>query len=1681
MADVKLTGELSMDTSQGEASVDKFGKSANRMAREVEQSAGKAGAAVGKIGDGAEKSGVQFSRQERSITESVKRATTQLELLGKTASQKLEFKISTQGLDAAKFEPALQKLRELEAQAARAGAAGTKSLDNMGMSAKATSAALRNVPAQFTDIVVSLQGGQAPLTVLLQQGGQLKDMFGGIGPAFKALGGYVLSIVNPFTVAAAGVAAFGFAMASLNNKDSALLVLSTQLAGTGRASVAAVGDIKLLIKELNGVAGVSKASATAILAEFAKVSDLGGAMFRGLGSSVADFAAATGTDLPSAARKLAEAFADPAKGVKALEDSLGTLTAAQILTIEKMAEMGDKSGAQVAMMEALKIATQGLAEQAMTPLGKATEGLSNAWDGLTGAMGKSDTLHAANRILASMIDTAATLAVKLSQLKLPDFLRNQFSGGLNGMVYSAITGGAQQGVTGTWNEGGAGGSFAPTASETDKQIKAALDATKAYGTQASAMTALKGVAKQAKDALKELESQNKGTGIEATTLRDRIAGVNDKLKEMAKRAAGPAPKAVSIAGESEVAGIRARIVAGEAYIQSMKAEGLAGKELNEGEKLAIRIQKELEGGLKGVALANKQKALTAAQSLAAVLRESDALKESLKSQQDFEKLRDKEIAGQEASILKMEEKALAMEDQVRMYSMGKEAIEALNIARLQEQIDILAGFGNSAEQIALIEKEIDARKRLAAATDAKDGLDAGVKAAKAADAEWKKTAASIENTLTDSLMRAFEGGKGFAQAMKDTIVNMFKTMVLRPIVSAVMSPVSAAIGGTLGMTGAANAAEGGSNLLSNASSLNSLYSAGSQALFGASVGASTASLAAANTVGMLGGDAIGTLIAANGAWAGVAAGATSAATATAAIAANVAMVAGEGVALAAGTTAAAAAAAGGTAAAGGAAATGVLAAMGPAGWIALAAVAAYAIFGGSDKKPTASTGDSSLGFDANGQELSRLGVDAYRYKALASADADNVVRGMRDSYMAATKSLGIEASASAFSYNANTGKNGEKPNFAVTGGVGGSRYDSGEVSATKEALSLQASRVLLTALQGSELPKYLAGVFDGLTASAMTQEQIEYVLQGAQAFATLHKQLQALPFQNLTDLSFSATKALIAASGGLEQLGTNLTAYYEGFYSAEEKRAQTIKSINEATAGSGLDAATATEEAFRAMVQGQDLATEAGVKNTASLLGVAGAFYALGEKLRTLKQETQGLEIGLLRASGNTAGADAAQYAVDTKGLTAAEKAIFDYNDSLKKQIVVAESLMKLIDQSKEKQIALLRAQGDTAGADAAQRAIDIKTFGAAEAAAYDYNAALQKQIEVTTSLASMTAAAADLQVELMRAQGDAAGADAAQRLIAIKNYSAAEISAYDYNAALKSQVSALSNATAAMKALQSDANSLQVQLLTAQGNTAGALALSREQQLAGAIPVGSTPAQIAAITAAQKANFALEDQITALNAQAAANAAAAAEADRAASAAESLKSAWQSVTDTIFDEVRRIRGLVDGEGAMGYAQAQSQFAITTAQARAGSQDAAKLLPGLSQALLTLAEANATSLIELQIIRAQTAGSLSATGGALASRQGLNIPSFDVGTNYVQRDMLAQIHEGEAIVPRAYNPAAGGSDKGNAELLAEIRQLNARIARMESHAEKTRASSELTARVLDDASRGKQPLTMETA
>ncbi|MBV1814529.1 phage tail tape measure protein [Pseudomonas viridiflava] len=102
-----------------------------------------------------------------------------------------------------------------------------------GVSTAQTQAALRQLPAQFSDIFTSLAGGQNPLLVLIQQGGQIKDSFGGIGPTLDVFGNKVKSILGiGGGIGAAADAAENFSSGAKAAGDSA------EAAGQGLGAMA---------------------------------------------------------------------------------------------------------------------------------------------------------------------------------------------------------------------------------------------------------------------------------------------------------------------------------------------------------------------------------------------------------------------------------------------------------------------------------------------------------------------------------------------------------------------------------------------------------------------------------------------------------------------------------------------------------------------------------------------------------------------------------------------------------------------------------------------------------------------------------------------------------------------------------------------------------------------------------------------------------------------------------------------------------------------------------------------------------------------------------------------------------------------------------------------------------------------------------------------------------------------------------------------------------------------------------------------------------------------------------------------------------------------------------------------------------------------------------------------------
>lgn len=210
-------------------------------------------------------------------------------------------------------------------------------LSKTGMTAKQTAAALRGVPAQFTDIAVSLQGGQNPLTVFLQQGGQLKDMFGGAGEAARALGGYVVGLVTPFTVAAAAVAALALAYKQGSDEATAF---NTALITSGNAAGATSDQLAGLAQEISSTAG-TVGKAASVLAQLAGSSRIAVESFDEIAIAAIKWEEATGKAAEETVKDFEKIAKDPVKSIRELNDSMNFLTAATYSQIVALQKQGD--------------------------------------------------------------------------------------------------------------------------------------------------------------------------------------------------------------------------------------------------------------------------------------------------------------------------------------------------------------------------------------------------------------------------------------------------------------------------------------------------------------------------------------------------------------------------------------------------------------------------------------------------------------------------------------------------------------------------------------------------------------------------------------------------------------------------------------------------------------------------------------------------------------------------------------------------------------------------------------------------------------------------------------------------------------------------------------------------------------------------------------------------------------------------------------------------------------------------------------------------------------------------------------------------------------------------------------------------------------------------------------------
>ncbi len=1055
---------------------------------------------------------------------------------------------------------------------------------------------------------------------------------------------------------------------------------------------------------------------------------------------------------------------------------------------------------------------------------------------------------------------------------------------------------------------------------------------------------------------------------------------------------------------------------------AQEREELAGAgALTESQRIRIKLDQDLAAGRVKLSAQNERAVRLALEELSASEASALAAKTLAKANLDAAASREKYLTSLSTGLDKIQADIAAQIEATERMGLSKEAIAELDAAKLEMlatdlELQAIKAMDRNLDQQtydalkkqAAAYRELGIAKKGGAAKEAALELEkANAEAAKKAQEDWERASEQINSTLTDALMRGFESGKDFAKNLRDTVVNMFKTMVLRPVISAVLSPISGALGGVLG--GGAGGA--GSNPLGMASNAFSLYRGGSQAwtlgsqyFNGTMSGANVLGTGYANMTGA----GLDGLLATNGAYgtaptSGLTSGLGAVGTAFGVVAA--------------------------LAAAFGAFAKTKPVGAGLQGTLGEGVISDYilmrtggSLFSGPDydvlnkyrqlpelQRQREAAGDTQAGWLIQAQidDLLKNHAGSLEETIKTSDALQKVYSDMRENTAKMADALGLSGDAIR--------------NFTRAIGTEG-LGDTGETGLQFNGLKpeeIQAKIAEALATANNEMAEQLIGSWKTVTDTVTTTVRSgmwdtginydtetetstrdvyvasEFAKTGEKAIDTLTRLATSLStvndiWKNLGNTVYEASLAgadaastMADAFGGLEAMAAATGAYFENFYSAEERRAAVERQLNEALGKLNLTLpdvdATDARAQYRALAEAQDRSTEEGRAAYVTLLQLSGAF-----------------------ASITDAAADA------TRALEAQRSAA--YSDFRR---AVDRDRSALQDQAS--------ALRDSIGAIA--DAVDMLRGNASE---------LYNTVSTTAQM------------------------QAAQGMVYVENALAGVLaggSVTDYTG--------LTDAIAAARG----------------GIDSGVYATQFDRERDALVLAGqlSTLADVSdlQLSVEERQLRAINEQLEYLEGL-----------DRRASDLVNGTTALTETVQTYFDRLMGILepekpegtpgkpggsgagsgaggGAVFGPGGGGGSAPASPYRRPMALGTAGTgyspvTDAAEVnkLNDLASVYHSFdGTGDLTGLLTAIRDAGGTISDLEALSGYYQSdwrkaAESVGIPAFAVGTNYVPRDMVARIHEGEAIVPKAYNPWANGQSMqgGDPELLAEMRAMRAELA-----------------------------------
>jgi hypothetical protein len=642
-------------------------------------------------------------------------------------------------------------------------------------------------------------------------------------------------------------------------------------------------------------------------------------------------------------------------------------------------------------------------------------------------------------------------------------------------------------------------------------------------------------------------------------------------------------------------------IGGKIAIQELELKGV--ENLTEGQKLAAKVMESLRDGTFKLTEEEKKHEVELKRALAIGLekliadeRANDIRKLTIKAIEELAAAGTKEVKSAHELLEKQKEQNAEIglsKEQIADLVARKIDLEAASDRELAANMRSAAQYAGPLHDAYLqyaddLEKAAKAKNLLA------DEKRSG--ASKQADFDaWKSLFDSIDRTAHDTFISIFDSGKNAFDRLRDALKNGLLDLLYQMTIKKWIFSIGAAVSGAPGI---ANAAGGAGNALGMASNGLSLYNAGSKVAGWLGMGGGTSAAAAtsieAAELGSLMTDSIGV---------------------EAALTAEVSTLSGT---------------------------VGSLVSAIPGwGW----ALAGAALLAKSlDHSGTYHTGSASSSSAAGTQAIDPRSLGFMQ--TVISPDSQKMTDGIASSIANILNSTATNFGKSA-GYSAATAFADDTSKDGAWGALLINKmgdklvdWDSNRQSrwAPREFADGQAgqqqyiaalSASVRTALDGIGLPVWAQKMLDGL-GSAPTIEALSSVVDNINA---TQKALVVMgeSLAGFAALSDGAVSALIAASGGIQSLAGNASAYYDNFYSEGEKVARTTKQITEALAAVGV-AMPATRDEYRAQVEAEMALGEAHAPAVAALLKVAGAFATITESAITAVDASTSLKTALSTA-----------------------------------------------------------------------------------------------------------------------------------------------------------------------------------------------------------------------------------------------------------------------------------------------------------------------------------------------------------------------------------------------------------------------------------------------------------------